>query len=188
MSFPDIRSKEIWLWGAIVLVVMIAARKVIRPVMKALARPLFAFMMYFFTKMYNRRLGGRKKELFELMTKHLEELEGDVLEIGAGTGANFAYYPRGCSVIALDPNPYMNYYLRHSKEYYPHVTLKEYIVGSAEDMRKIEDQSVSAVVSTLVLCSVESVEQSLKEIVRVLKPVSRIRGSCLFKEVAVILH
>ena len=39
-------------------------------------------------------------------------------------------------------------------------------------LKKIEDQSVSAVVSTLVLCSVESVEQALKEIIRVLKPVS----------------
>ena len=172
MSFPNVQSKEFWLWATVILVVLFAARKMAKPVIITLLKPFFAFTMYFFTMLYNRRVGEKKKELFKLMKNHLEKVEGDILEIGAGTGTNFAFYPRGCSVIALDPNPYMNYYLRHSKKYYPNVNLKDYIVGSAEDMRKIEDQSVSAVVSTLVLCSVESVEQSLKEIIRVLKPVS----------------
>ena len=173
MSFPHVQSKEFWLWATIVLVVIFAARKMAKPVIIALLKPFFAFGMYFFTLLYNRRVGAKKKELFKLMGKHLEKVEGDILEIGTGTGANFAFYPRGCSVIAVDPNPYMNYYLCHSKKYYPNVNLKDYIVGSAEDMRKIEDQSVSAVVSTLVLCSVECVEQSLKEIIRVLKPGGR---------------
>ena len=160
--------KEIWLWSVVIIVVVIAVFKLANPVIKL----YFATLMYFFTMLYNRMLGTRKKELFGTMKKHLEKVEGDVLEIGAGTGANFAFYPRGCSVIALDPNRHMNYYLVHSKKYYPHVSLKDYIVGIAEDMKKIDDQSVSAVVSTLVLCSVESVEQSLKEVIRVLKPVS----------------
>ena len=169
---PGMWSSETWFWPVSTVVVIFAAIKLAKPIVHAIVRPFFAFGMYFFTKLYNRMLGPKKKELFETMEEHLEKVEGDVLEIGAGTGANFAYYPRGCSVLALDPNRHMNYYLVHTKKYYPHVSLKEYIVGVAEDMKKIEDQSVSAVVSTLVLCSVESVEQALKEIIRVLKPVS----------------
>lgn len=161
-----------WAWPVIITFVVVATWRLAKPCIHMALRAIFAISMYFFTILYNRMLGAKKAELFETMKKHLEEIDGDVLEIGAGTGANFAFYPRDCSIIALDPNRYMNFYLVHSKKYYPHVNLKKYIVGSAEDMKEIENESVSAVVSTLVLCSVESVEQVLKEIIRVLKPVS----------------
>lgn len=175
MVFLEVMSTEVLLWPTVILMVILIVLAALSPrdqIFKKMFRPIFAFMMYFFTMLYNRMLLGKKKELFESMEKHLENVEGDVLEIGAGTGANFAFYPRGCSVMAVDPNPHMNFYLCRTEKYYPHVTLKDYIVGTAENMKKIEDQSVSAVVSTLVLCSVDSVEQSLKEIIRVLKPVS----------------
>ena len=32
---------------------------------------------------------------------------GRVLEIGAGTGANFAYYQGGLDVVATEPDPFM---------------------------------------------------------------------------------
>lgn len=147
-------------------------RNYLAKLVKKLAKALFAFTMYFFTIFYNYQMSTKKKELFASMKNHLKNVEGNVLEIGVGTGANFQFYPRGTFITALDPNPHMNYYLRHSKSYYPHIALKDYIVGSAEDMRCIPDKSMSAVVSTLVLCSVESVEKVLKEIIRVLKPVS----------------
>ena len=174
MRFPDVGFKGTWLWAVAVVLVIIVVIKFARPVLIKIMKSFFAFTMYFFTKLYNKKLGPKKKELFESMEKHLEEVEGDLLEVGAGTGANFAFYPRGCSIVALDPNPYMNYYLLHTEKFYPHVILRDYIVGTCEDMRKIKDQSVSAVVSTLVLCSVESVELSLREIIRVLKPVSQV--------------
>ena len=174
MTFADVRFKEIWLWPVIIVVfILLMMKKLKRPMVNIVIKPFFAFNMFLFTKLYNRVLGSKKKELFETMEKHLEKVEGDVLEIGAGTGANFAFFPRGCSVIALDPNEHMNYYLLHTEKFYPHVTLKEYIVGTAENMKKLEDQSVSAVVSSLVLCSVESVDQALKEIIRILKPVKK---------------
>ncbi|XP_028411282.1 methyltransferase-like protein 7A [Dendronephthya gigantea] len=161
------------LWCALIIIVVFATRKLMKQIVAAMMKPVFAVIMYFFTKIYNREVGFKKKKLFETMEKHLEEVEGEVLEVGAGTGANFAFYPRGCTIIAVDPNRYMNYYLQHTKKFYPHVQLKEYIVGSAEDMRKIADHSMSVVVCSLVLCSVNSVEQSLKEIIRVLKPGGR---------------
>lgn len=50
--------------------------------------------------------------------------------------------------------------------------MEKFILAKAEEMKEIEDSSVDAVVSTLVLCSVDSVEQTLSEIHRVLAPVS----------------
>ena len=45
-------------------------------------------------------IGRRRKEL-------LGAVGGDILEIGAGTGANFPYYPAGASVIAIEPSESM---------------------------------------------------------------------------------
>jgi ubiquinone/menaquinone biosynthesis C-methylase UbiE len=49
--------------------------------------------------------------------------------------------------------------------------MERFIVGFAEDMKDVEDNSVDIVVSTMVLCSVRSIERALKEIQRVLVPV-----------------
>src|SRR5207245_10642054 len=45
-------------------------------------------------------MGRRRHEL-------LTDIRGDVVEIGAGTGANFGHYPESAHVIALEPDPFM---------------------------------------------------------------------------------
>lgn len=47
-------------------------------------------------------------------------------------------------------------------------------VITGENMAKVADNSVDAVVMTLVLCSVENIEKIMKEIMRVLVPVSKV--------------
>lgn len=93
-----------------------------------------------------------------------------MLEIGAGTGANFGYYPEQLNLWLLEPSPYMREYL-HEKadkaEQNVHI-----ISGFAEDI-PCPDNKFDAVVTTLVLCTVNDVEQSLSEIYRVLKPGGR---------------
>ena len=42
------------------------------------------------------------------------DLPPTLVEIGAGTGANFRYLPRGSKVIAVEPNRYMHASLRRS--------------------------------------------------------------------------
>src|SRR3990172_11241753 len=37
----------------------------------------------------------------------LVAVEGDVVEIGAGTGANFSHYSPGARVVAFEPDPFM---------------------------------------------------------------------------------
>ncbi|ELT93997.1 hypothetical protein CAPTEDRAFT_37531, partial [Capitella teleta] len=93
-----------------------------------------------------------------------------VLEVGAGAGANFRFFPEGIDVICLDPNPYFDVYIKKNLSDFPHVNLKQFVVGFAEDMSQVPDDSVDAVVCTLVLCSVTDVVASLKEIRRILKP------------------
>lgn len=50
--------------------------------------------------------------------------------------------------------------------------LKKFVQSGAESMDEIEDNSVDAVVSSHVLCSVGGANKVLREIHRVLKPVS----------------
>ncbi|KAJ4927558.1 hypothetical protein JOQ06_015283 [Pogonophryne albipinna] len=101
-----------------------------------------------------------------------------LLEIGCGSGANFRFYPYGCTVICTDPNPHFEKYLRMSMEANKHLTYETFMVVSGEDMEKVEDGSVDVVVCTLVLCSVRNVQEVLQEVRRILKP----RGAFYFLE------
>ena len=91
-----------------------------------------------------------------------------VLEIGIGNGANLKYYPKGCWLLSVEPNPYFEDYFKTNSKLFPDVNVESFLKGSAEDMSEIPSGSVDVVVSTHVLCSVTDVDQSLREIKRVL--------------------
>jgi ubiquinone/menaquinone biosynthesis C-methylase UbiE len=113
---------------------------------------------------------GRRAEaggLGELRHELLGQLEGDVLEIGAGTGASLPHYERASRVVALEPDPSMGKRLP-AKVAAASVPV-EVVAGSAESV-PYPDESFDAVVSTFMLCSVEDPATVLAEARRVLKP------------------
>jgi ubiquinone/menaquinone biosynthesis C-methylase UbiE len=97
---------------------------------------------------------------------------GDVLEIGAGTGANLGLY--GSDVTSLtvtEPEPPMLKRLeRHVKEEAPRAKV---LRAPAEDL-PFNDNSFDTVVSTLVLCGVNDQPRALRELRRVLRPGGRL--------------
>lgn len=101
----------------------------------------------------------------------LAGLAGTVLEIGPGTGVNLEAYPQGIRWLGLEPNPYLHPGLW--KALRSRGIPGEVLLGQAEAI-PLGEESVDAVVSTLVLCSVADPRRVLREIVRVLKP-----GGCL---------
>lgn len=112
---------------------------------------------------YEKAIAKRKQALFA-------GLHGNILEIGPGTGVNLAYYPTDIHWIGIEPNPFMYPYLRKKAEKLGlNIDLRS---GTAERL-KIENNSMDAVVSTLVLCSVPDLNQTLQESLRVLKPGGR---------------
>lgn len=112
---------------------------------------------------YERWIAARKRQLFS-------ELRGRVLEIGPGVGVNLRYYAAGVHWIGIEPNPYMQGpLLKEAGKRGLHVDLR---TGIAERI-ELPDQSMDAVVSTLVLCSVEDMDRVLQEIQRILKPGGR---------------
>ncbi|HVB35896.1 MAG TPA: class I SAM-dependent methyltransferase [Candidatus Acidoferrales bacterium] len=127
---------------------------------RGLRKRLFAWTLHKFNAGYEREIAARKSGL-------LGELTGTVIEIGPGSGPNLRYYAKTVRWIGIEPNPYMRAYLRREAE---RVGVKaELREGTAEAM-DCPGGSIDAVVSTLVLCSVPDLRDTLSEILRVLKP------------------
>lgn len=93
---------------------------------------------------------------------------GVVVEIGAGYGATFPFYPPAVTgVLALEPDPTLrNLAVTAAVKAPVPVTVQD---GVAESL-PAADGSVDVVVSSLVLCSVADPSAALAEVVRVLRP------------------
>jgi SAM-dependent methyltransferase len=98
----------------------------------------------------------------------VEAAHGAVVEIGAGYGATFPYYPAAVtSVLALEPDPTLRALARAEAGKAPvPITVHD---GVAESL-PAADESVDVVVSSLVLCSVADQSAVLAETMRVLRP------------------
>jgi ubiquinone/menaquinone biosynthesis C-methylase UbiE len=131
----------------------------------------------FFALTYDRML--RKTEVAGLAEKRealLAAANGDVIEIGGGTGANLALYPSAVrSLTVTEPDPSMLRRLEeHARTVRPGTTV---LRAPAEDL-PFDDDSFDTAVSTLVLCGVDDQPRSLRELRRVLRP----GGTLLFLE------
>jgi ubiquinone/menaquinone biosynthesis C-methylase UbiE len=103
----------------------------------------------------------------------LEGLGGRVVELGAGSGLNFAHYPDTVTeVIAIEPEP----------------TLREVAAEAARGARApidvrpgtadelpIGDEEMDAAVASLVLCTVPDQGRALAELRRVIRPGGELR-------------
>lgn len=134
---------------------------------------LFPALAYNITFSYNEKMHQTKRDLFRSVAKFANS-DGTLrlLEIGCGSGANFKFYPDGCTVVCTDPNPHFRKYLRRSMDANTHLSYGDFLVVPAEDMPAVDDESVDVVVCTLVLCSVKDVPAVLQEVRRILRPVS----------------
>ena len=105
-----------------------------------------------------------------LMDKRRELLlpiEGEVLEIGFGTGLNIPFYGNVDVLYALEPNPDIYHLAVERVQHAPfHV---RHVQAHAEKL-PFADQSLDHVVSTWTLCIIARLDQALAEIYRVLKP------------------
>jgi ubiquinone/menaquinone biosynthesis C-methylase UbiE len=101
----------------------------------------------------------------------LGPLEGDVLEIGVGTGMNLPHYERARRVVAVEPDEGMakRLPLRLSNAKVP----VEIVSASAEKL-PFADASFDTVVATFVFCSVADPPAALAEVRRVLRPAGRL--------------
>lgn len=142
-----------------------------------------AFRRYYANKLtkcsycYDSAMANRKRQvLAELESVKATRGNGRlvILEIGCANGASLKYYPVGSEVICVEPNPHYRAALYETAQQLPGVQISAFLISSAENMREVESESVDAVVSVAVLCSVDNPDQCLREIMRVLKPGGRL--------------
>ena len=103
----------------------------------------------------------------------LAGLSGRVIEVGAGTGANFAHYPREVTtVLAIEPEAHLRHLAQAAAAQAP-VPIK--VASGFADRLPAADQSCDAAVVSLVLCTVPDPTAALAELFRVLRPGAQLR-------------
>ena len=106
-----------------------------------------------------------------LRIETLAQVEGEILEIGFGTGLNLEHYPgRVRRLTAVDPGVGMSRLARRRINQSP-IDL-DLRVQAAEEL-PFEDERFDCVVSTWTLCSIREAQRAICEIGRVLRPVGR---------------
>jgi SAM-dependent methyltransferase len=140
----------------------------------------FAWLLKIALRVDNIIFGKGKKEIFSCLHEMSSRLDRPLklVEVGAGTGANFVFLPKNMEIVCVEPNEFSKKFLLANAAKFPGIEIKQYHIGFGEDMTFIETESVDAVVCTHVLCSVRDVDQCLKEILRILKK----GGKFLFME------
>ncbi|KAI3379277.1 hypothetical protein SNEBB_003828 [Seison nebaliae] len=122
-------------------------------------------------------MNGPREELFAKLQEVINSDKPRIVEIGIGGGTNFSFYPKNSQIIGVEPlaeqkeliKEYFNE-MKKNKECDDTLQIEQIITAGAEDMGIIKANSVDAVVSTAVLCSVCNVTNVLNEVDRILKP------------------
>ena len=117
-------------------------------------------------------LSMRQAPLTEYRRRLLAAAEGQVLEIGVGSGVNLPLYGDTISrVIGLDPSRPLLAIARRSE---PQRGLRLALLEGSAEAIPLDRHSVDTVVTTWTLCSIPDVSRALAEVRRVLKPSGRL--------------
>lgn len=127
-------------------------------------------MSWWMSLLYDRVMSSAERAcLVDWRADLLHGLGGEVLEIGAGTGANLPHYPAAVTrLVATEPDLHMLEKLRARVRTGGRPTPQ--LVAATSDDLPFPDASFDAVVTTLVLCSVPDPTRTLTELRRVLRP------------------
>lgn len=121
---------------------------------------------------YDRAIAPLEKRfLARWRAEALRELPLDscILEVGAGTGLNFPFYPRGTRGVASEFSCEM-LKLARGKSHPADV----YLVQTSAEHLPFQDKSFDAAFATLVFCSLASPRDAFSELRRVVRPGGRI--------------
>jgi ubiquinone/menaquinone biosynthesis C-methylase UbiE len=112
---------------------------------------------------------GDPKPIREIRQRIIRLAQGSVLEIGAGSGANFVHYDpaRVTKLYALEPNPGM---IRLAERQRLRTQLDVEYLDLPGERIPLADHSVDAIVSTFTLGTIPDVLEALRGMRRVLRP------------------
>ncbi len=131
------------------------------------SHPVFAYMYSRFAP------AAEKLGVSEHRAELLRGVNGKVLEVGAGSGLNFAYYPPTVSeVVAIEPEPHLRARAAQAAVRAP---VKVTVMDGMDSELPFNDAAFDVVVASLMLCSVPVQRASLAEMHRVLRAGGELR-------------
>jgi ubiquinone/menaquinone biosynthesis C-methylase UbiE len=110
------------------------------------------------------------RKYVDLKSRLFADLPSQLLEIGAGAGANMRYFRPGTKVVAAEPNHHMHGRLA-ARARRRRIDLEVHTAGA--ERLPVAGDSVEAVIASLVLCTVQDPQAVVAEVLRVLKPGGR---------------
>ncbi|HUO38840.1 MAG TPA: class I SAM-dependent methyltransferase, partial [Mycobacterium sp.] len=126
----------------------------------------------FFARLWAVMASRQPEAVRRLRVEMLTGLSGRVLEVGAGTGTNFVFYPKEVAeVVALEPERRLRGIARRSA-----ATAPVPVTVTASTVEELDPtQPFDAAVCSLVLCSVGQPETVLRHLFSVLRPGGQLR-------------
>lgn len=123
---------------------------------------------------YDKALAPFEKRFLENWRRetlsHLPE-NAEILEIGAGTGANFTFYPTSKHAVASEISRKM---LEKAREKINEKTNFIKLIQNNAESLPFAENSFDAAFATLVFCSLEKTENAFRELKRVVRPNGKI--------------
>jgi ubiquinone/menaquinone biosynthesis C-methylase UbiE len=132
-----------------------------------MSRPVFAWLQARASAIEEQRGGAdRRRQL-------LAGLSGRVVEVGAGSGVSFGYYPGSVTeLVAIEPEPALRDLAVRAAAT---ASVPVRVLDGVAERLPLADASVDAAVVAGVLCSVADPLRALAEIKRVLRPGGELR-------------
>jgi SAM-dependent methyltransferase len=128
----------------------------------------------FFARLWTVMSAHEPESLKRLRRENLTGLSGRVLEVGAGTGTNFAYYPDTVTeVVAVEPERRLAELAQRAAATVPvSITVS---TDTVEQFATSGGEPFDAVVCSLVLCSVSEPDTVVRQLHSLLRPGGELR-------------
>jgi len=128
-----------------------------------------SFYAKLFAKFYDKYMVGFEEKIVNDRKRMLQNLTGTVLDVGSGTGVNFTHFNKDVKVFAVEPSKPM---LDKSVDKIngKNIELLNLAVNDEKLHTIIKENSLDAIVSTLVLCTIKNPEFALENFKKWLKP------------------
>lgn len=118
-------------------------------------------------------LAMRGKDTTRVRADWVPHAQGEVLEVGIGSGLNLPFYSENVHrVYGVEPSPELQKMAR--KRMAGQAVKVELLPQSAEEPLPLSDWSIDTVVITWTLCSIVDAPRALQQMKRVLKPSGRL--------------